>query len=204
MRIIGIDPGSVFCGYGVIESNKIKNSIEVVEYGTIEVKKKFDNINFRMKEIYERISAVISRTKPDFASIENVFYSKNVQSLIKLTMARSAAILAIVNQEIPVSEYSAREVKRSVTGKGNANKEQISFMVKSLLNIKESPEFFDTTDALAIAICHSNNFLNFSNNNLNNNSLKNGDLNSNSEKTRKKSNNWSKFIQENPDKILKL
>jgi crossover junction endodeoxyribonuclease RuvC len=192
MRIIGIDPGSVFCGYGVIESNKSKNSIEVVEYGTIEVKKKFDNINLRMKEIYERISSVILRTKPDFASIENVFYSKNVQSLIKLTMARSAAILAIVNNDIPVSEYSAREVKRSVTGKGNANKEQISFMIKLLLNIKETPEFFDTTDALAIAICHSNNFLN-----SNNNSLKSGN-------STKKSNSWNKFIQENPDKILKL
>jgi crossover junction endodeoxyribonuclease RuvC len=166
MRIIGIDPGSVFCGYGVIDS--IGKSLSVVEYGTIEVKKKHEDISLRMKEIYERICSVIERTKPDCAAIETTFYSKNAQSLIKLTMARSAAILAIVNKDISIKEYSAREIKRAVTGRGNASKEQVRFMMKALLNITESPKYFDTTDALSIAVCHCNHILtsnNFQDNN---------------------------------------
>jgi crossover junction endodeoxyribonuclease RuvC len=180
MRILGIDPGSIFCGYGVIEVNG--KSMKIVEYGTIEVKKKADDITLRMKEIYERISSVIQRTQPNSASIEATFYAKNAQSLIKLTMARSAALLAIVNNGLTVSEYSAKEVKRSVTGRGSASKEQVSFMIRVLLDIKEDINFFDTTDALAIAVCHSNNC---------NNVLKNVK-------------SWKQFIKDNPDKILKL
>ena len=180
MRILGIDPGSIFCGYGVIEVKG--KSMEIVEYGTIELKKKTDDITLRMKEIYERISNVIQRTQPNSVSIETAFYAKNVKSLIKLTMARSAALLAVVNNGLTVSEYSAKEVKRSVTGKGSASKEQVSFMIRALLNIKENIDFFDTTDALAIAICHSNNCYN----------------------TIKNPKSWKQFIKENPDKMLKL
>ena len=180
MRILGIDPGSIFCGYGVIEANG--KSMEVVEYGTIEVKKKSDNITLRMKEIYEKISNVIQRTQPNSASIEATFYAKNAQSLIKMTMARSAALLAVVNNGLAVSEYSAKEIKRSVTGKGSASKEQVHFMMRALLNIKENIDFFDTTDALAIAVCHFNNC---------GNALKN-------------TKSWKQFIRDNPDKILKL
>jgi len=180
MRILGIDPGSIFCGYGVIDVEG--KTLKVVEYGTIEVKKKADDINLRMKEIYERISNVIQRTQPDSASIEATFYAKNAQSLIKLTMARSAALLAIINSGITVNEYSVKEVKRSVTGRGAASKEQVSFMMQKLLNIKEDTDFFDTTDALAIAVCHSNNI---------NNSFKN-------------QKSWKQFIKENPDKVLKI
>jgi crossover junction endodeoxyribonuclease RuvC len=180
MRILGIDPGSIFCGYGVIEING--KSMEIVEYGTIEVKKKADDITLRMKEIYERISSVIQRTQPNSASVEATFYAKNAQSLIKLTMARSAALLAIINNGLTVSEYSAKEIKRSVTGRGSASKEQVHFMIRALLNIKEDIEFFDTTDALAIAICHSNNY---------NSAIKGGK-------------SWKQFIKENPDKVLKI
>ena len=185
MRIIGIDPGSVLCGYGVIDSQG--NTLKVVEYGTIEVRKKAEDITLRMKEIYERISNVIHRTKPDFAAIETTFYAKNAQSLIKLTMARSAAILAIVNTGIFISEYSAKDIKRSVTGKGAASKEQVRFMTKTLLNISENTEHFDTTDALAIAICHSNHC-----------------NTSYSKSFGKKSTSWEQFFKNNPDKIVKL
>ena len=180
MRILGIDPGSIFCGYGVIDV--AGKTMKIVEYGTIEVKKKSDDIHLRMKEIYERISNVIQRTQPDSVAIEATFYAKNAQSLIKLTMARSAALLAIVNNGLTVSEYSAKEIKRSVTGRGSASKEQVSFMMRALLNIKEDTDFFDTTDALAIAVCHSNNC---------------GSMLKNTK-------SWKQFIKENPDKILKL
>jgi len=191
MRILGIDPGSIFCGYGVIDSNGRK--LSVVEYGTIEVKKKVEDISLRMKEIYNRITFVIERTNPDTAAIETVFYSKNVQSLIKLTMARSATVLAVVNKDIGINEYSAREIKRAVTGKGNASKEQVNFMMKAILNITDSPEYYDTTDALAIAVCHSNNILLGTNN-----------ISILSQKKKIKSLTWEKYLQNNIDKIAKL
>ena len=181
MRIIGIDPGSVFCGYGVIDANS--NSIEVVEYGTIEVKKKAEDFNLRLKEIYAKISSVLERTSPEQAAIELTFYSKNPQSLIKLSQARAAAILAIVNKNIPISEYSAREIKKSVSGRGAASKEQVQFMMRALLKIPNECDYFDTTDALAIAVCHSN-------------KCNNG--------THNKPKSWKQFIKNNPDKIVKL
>ena len=191
MRIIGIDPGSVFCGYGVIDSNG--KTLSIIEYGTIEVKKKTEYFPLRMKEIYNRISSVIDRTKPDAAAIETAFYSKNAQSLIKLTMARSAAILAAVNKNIDITEYSAREIKRSVVGRGNASKEQVSFMMKAILNITELPEYYDTTDALAIAVCHSNHIIHNSN----------ADKNITNKKT-PNAPSWKNYLQNNPDKIVKL
>ena len=190
MKVLGIDPGSVFCGYGVIDING--KTLSVIEYGTIEVKKKTDYFPARMKEIYNRIGAVIERTYPDTAAIEAAFYSKNAQSLIKLTMAKSAAILAITNKNIDIKEYSAKEVKRSVTGRGNASKEQVSFMIKAMLNITESAEYYDTTDALAIAVCHYNNILRGINLPKRNNNRT------------PKTSSWEKFLQENPDKIVKL
>lgn len=181
MRIIGIDPGSVLCGYGVI--NSVDKSISIIEFGTIEVKKKTENFNLRLKEIYDRISEVVRRTNPEVAAIENTFYSKNPQSLIKLSQARAAAILAIANHNIPISEYSAREIKKSVSGRGAATKEQVEFMVRALLKITADAKYFDTTDALAIAICHSN---------------KCNAENTNKPKT------WEQFFKSNPNRIIKI
>ncbi|MCL2039155.1 MAG: crossover junction endodeoxyribonuclease RuvC [Bacteroidetes bacterium] len=191
MKILGIDPGSVFCGYGVIDANGKK--LSVIEYGTIEVKKKAEYLPLRMKEIYDRILSVIDRTAPDSAAIESVFYSKNVQSLIKLSMARSAAILAVVNRNIDIAEYTAKDIKRSVTGRGNANKEQVRYMMKAILNIAETSNYYDTTDALAIAVCHSNHIVLEG---------KNSFSSSNNKSTKKTS--WAKYLENHPDKIVKL
>ncbi len=179
-RILGIDPGSIYCGYGVIEICGQK--ITLIELGTIKAKKKYELLNDRIKEIFLRINEVIKRTQPDETAIETMFYSKNVQSLMKLSHARAAAVLANSLQKIPISEYSPREIKKSVTGKGSATKEQVQFMVQKLLNINETPELYDVTDALAVAICHS-----FKRN-----------INKNKVKT------WNDFIKQNPDKVLKL
>ncbi|HOM04422.1 MAG TPA: crossover junction endodeoxyribonuclease RuvC [Candidatus Kapabacteria bacterium] len=178
MIILGVDPGSVLCGYGVVEHNG--RNIALVEYGVIEAKRRHQDFNQRLKEIFSRLNSVIDRTNPDAAAFEALFYSKNAQSLIKLSHARAAAILAVTNNDIPIIEYSAREIKKSVTGRGSASKEQVQFMVRNLLSIEETPQFFDATDALAVAICHV---------------LR---KNHNS----KKSTSWADYLKEHPELII--
>lgn len=180
MVILGIDPGSVFCGYGLI--NKSGNNYSLIEYGVIKAKKINPDMPERMKEIYRRINQVIERNKPDAAVLETTFYSKNVQSLIKLSYARASAILAVSFQNIPIFEYSPREIKQSVTGRGNSSKEQVQYMVKNMLKIDETPELFDATDALAAALCYG--------------------FRSNTFKSKTK--NWNDFIKQNPDRIVKI
>ena len=179
MRILGIDPGSVVCGYGVIDIEN--HNTKLVEYGVINAGKVSANIHLRLKEIFERLTTVITRTSPNAAAFETIFYSKNVQSLIKLSHARAAAIVAAVSFDLPIFEYSPREVKKSVTGNGNAGKQQVQYMIRSLLKIEETPELFDATDALAVAMCHS--------------------VRSTLPKTSARS--WSEFIKNNPDRIVK-
>jgi len=179
MRILGIDPGSRICGYGVIEIKG--NSLILVEYGVVKVNKKADPLSARILEIYKRLSEVIKRTKPDIAAFENLFFSKNVQSLVKLSHARAAAVLAAAENELHISEFSPREIKKSVSGNGNATKEQVQFMVKTILDIDETPEFYDVTDALAVAICHS--------------------IRSNQKTGSVKS--WKEFIEQNPERVTK-
>lgn len=179
MRILGIDPGSRICGYGVIEIKG--NSLILVEYGVVKVNKKADPLSARILEIYKRLNEVIKRTKPDIAAFENLFFSKNVQSLVKLSHARAAAVLAAAENELHISEFSPREIKKSVSGNGNATKEQVQFMVKTILDIDETPEFYDVTDALAVAICHS--------------------IRSNHKTGSVKS--WKEFIEQNPERVTK-
>lgn len=179
ITILGIDPGSVFCGYGVI--TKVGNKLTVVEYGVVRAKLKFQNLNLRLKEIYNRIMEVIIRTEPDESAFETMFFAKNAQSLMKLSHARAVAILASVNKDIPVFEYSPTEVKKSVTGRGAAKKEQVQFMIKTLLGIKEETGLFDATDALAVAVCHA--------------------LKRSTAKNHGKT--WADFVKNNPERVIK-
>lgn len=178
MRILGIDPGSIICGYGVVEKNGSK--IELIEYGVINLKKISTDLSERLKEIYTRLQRVIINSEPHAAALEATFYSKNPQSLIKLSHARAAAMLSCKMANLDINEYSAKEVKKSVSGNGNASKEQVSFMVRKILNIPETPEFFDATDALAVALCHS----------FRENLPKSG------------KDGWKTFLAENPDRII--
>lgn len=178
MRVIGIDPGSVVCGYGVVDM--VGNSFKLVEYGVVKAKQQSDDFNGRLQILNESVLEVIKRTNPEISAFESLFYSKNVQSLVKLSHARAVTILSATQSQLPVFEYSPNEIKKSVTGKGKASKEQVQFMVKKLLNIEESPKYFDSTDALAIALCHC---------------LKLGNSN------KKSANNWSQFVKENPDRV---
>lgn len=146
--IIGIDPGSRRTGYGVIRQEG--NSHQYITSGFIDLTK-YATLADRLRHIYLGINTVITNYHPDEAAIEEVFMHENPNSAIKLGQARGAAIVAL---NMPVSEYAAREIKKSVVGTGAAKKDQVQFMVKRLLNISGDVQA-DAADALAVALCHA-------------------------------------------------
>lgn len=150
MRIIGIDPGSRITGIGIIESDG-RHSKHVFSTCI-----RLGNASFpdRLGKIYQEVELIIREFQPQQMAIEEVFLSKNPQSALKLGQARGAAICATVMQNIPVFEYSAREVKQAVVGKGSADKSQVQHMVKLLLNLQGKIQE-DTADGLAIALSHA-------------------------------------------------
>lgn len=149
MRILGIDPGSVKTGYGVI--NVVARNIECVDYGIIKLGKA--PMNDRLRTIFIDIQSLIKTHQPDHVAIESVFVSRGLQSALKLGHARGAAICAAVTLDLAVSEYAPRQIKQAITGKGGAAKQQVQYMVGMLLNISK-PIQEDAADALAVAICH--------------------------------------------------
>jgi crossover junction endodeoxyribonuclease RuvC len=151
MVILGIDPGTLITGYGIIETrNGIAN---VLASGAIK-NSSDQSMPVRLKHIYETLNRVIAQHHPDECAIETAFYGKNAQSALKLGHARGVAMLAAITKDIPSHEYSPREVKKAIVGKGTASKEQVQYMIKSLLRLKEIPKHYDVTDALAVAVCH--------------------------------------------------
>jgi crossover junction endodeoxyribonuclease RuvC len=152
MIILGVDPGTLITGYGVIKKNG--TTLQVLDVGVIKIPSS-DMMPLRLKRIYASLCAIIERFHPDEFAIETAFYSKNAQSALKIGQARGVSILAGVNFEVPVTEYSPREVKKAVVGNGAASKEQVQYMITKLLKLKTAPAYFDATDALAVAICHS-------------------------------------------------
>jgi crossover junction endodeoxyribonuclease RuvC len=149
--ILGVDPGTLVTGYGVIAR---KNAgIRLLGCGTIRNGNE-KSMPLRLKKIYGELCSVIAHYRPDEFAIESAFYGKNVQSALKLGHARGVSILAAVEHEIPTAEYSPREVKKAVVGNGAASKEQVQFMVKSLLRTPDSRMLLDASDAIATAICH--------------------------------------------------
>lgn len=151
MRVLGIDPGTMVTGYGVVDD--IKGKLTHITHGTIEGKRK-DSFPDRLKLIFNGLNKVIEEYKPDCVAIEEVFYGKSVKSAIKIGEARGIAILCAASANIPMVEYAPTVVKRAVVGSGNAQKGQVSEMVKVILTLSEAPKKFDASDALAIAICH--------------------------------------------------
>lgn len=154
MIILGIDPGSRHTGYGVLEVDDGQE--RVVEYGVLHLDTQQSH-QLRLKRIYDRLSKVIERCPPDECAIEMPVYGRNPQSMLKLGRAQAAAMLAVLNRDIPVAEYTPKEVKKSVTGNGNASKQQIWYMVRAILEIDdEDPKLgLDASDALAVGLCHT-------------------------------------------------
>ena len=151
MIVLGIDPGLVQTGYGLIKING--DNKEVLDYGTISPNSK-DSLSKRLYTIYSDLIEIIDNFNPNTMVIEEVFYGKNVKSALLLGHARGAAMVCASKYNIPVFEYSARKIKQSITGNGNAHKTQVKFMIMKELNLKEFKAPIDASDALAIAICH--------------------------------------------------
>jgi crossover junction endodeoxyribonuclease RuvC len=149
--ILGIDPGTIIMGYGLIH---IKNTkAELLTTGVIKLEK-FDDHALRLQKIFERTIGIIEEYKPDELAIEAPFFGKNVQSMLKLGRAQGVAIAAALSKNIPITEYSPKKIKMSITGNGNASKEQVAAMLQQLLQFKHTSDHFDATDALGAAMCH--------------------------------------------------
>ena len=148
--LLGIDPGSRITGYGIIE--EIGTRCIYVASGCIRIKDA--PLPEKLLQISQGVNEVIELYSPQSMGIEQVFMSKNADSALKLGQARGAAIVAAMNQGVDVSEYSARQVKQAVVGKGSAEKTQVQHMVKSILKLDKTPQA-DAADALAVALCHS-------------------------------------------------
>jgi crossover junction endodeoxyribonuclease RuvC len=152
MLIFGIDPGTIVTGYGLIE--KRRSGLACIDFGEIKPKKD-QTFSGRLEFIYGRLLEIMKETRPEAVSLEDIFYGKNVKSLIKQGHVRGAIILAASHAGVPVFEYSPLEVKKAVVGYGVAEKRQVQQMVRAILKLPETPPP-DASDALAIAICHSN------------------------------------------------
>ena len=149
--ILGIDPGTTIMGFGLIKVvNKKMSFIHLNEL----ILKKYDNHYLRLKHIFERTIELIDKYSPDEIAIEAPFFGKNVQSMLKLGRAQGVAMAAGLSREIPITEYLPKKIKMAITGNGNASKEQVALMLKSLLNLKSLPKNLDATDGLAAAVCH--------------------------------------------------
>lgn len=159
--ILGIDPGTQVMGYGVIAvaiNSRQQKTIQILQYGVIHLKK-YDNHELKLKKIFERVLGLIDDYIPDEMALEAPFYGKNIQSMLKLGRAQGVAMAAALSRQIPIVEYAPKKVKQSVTGNGNASKEQVAHMLKNLLDFprpssNDDHQLFDATDALAVALCH--------------------------------------------------
>ena len=151
MIIIGIDPGIRKTGYGIIKSSK--NNAELVDYGIISSNSD-ESVAKRIYSIYCDVEMLISKYKPVVLSIEDIFFSNNVKSMLLLGQARGAALIAAASKEMIIYEYSAKKIKQSLTGNGNSGKHQVQFMVQNILKLSSPPSPLDASDALAAALCH--------------------------------------------------
>ncbi len=155
IRIIGIDPGSTITGWGIIEEKS--NVLSLVQCGAIKPKNTGkDNFSERLHHIYHALCEICQEFSPQEAAIEQVFVAKNALSALKLGQARGIAMAACMQHNMIVYDYEPTKVKQSLVGNGHATKEQVAFMAQTLLNIKKIDKPLDTTDAIAIAICHAN------------------------------------------------
>ena len=151
MKVLGIDPGSETLGWGVVEGENLK--YKLVDFGTVKSSPR-EKFSKRLLKIYEGVCEVIEKFQPDVLSIEEAFYSVNVNVAMKLGQVRGAVIVLGELKGLEIAEYSPRLVKQTVVGYGNAEKHQVQEMVRLLLRLQKAPEPHDASDALAIAICH--------------------------------------------------
>ena len=177
MRILGVDPGTLITGYGIVdfENNEIKH----VASGIIKINAYKEQAK-RLQVIYAEINSLIKKFRPDEFALETAFYGKNVQSTLKIGYARGASMLVAIHNDLPIKEYSPREIKKAVVGNGAASKNQVQFMMKKLLCLKNNKIKFDETDALAVAVCHAFKVTS----------------------PTKRSRSWKEFVEDNPSRVI--
>ena len=178
--ILGIDPGTTVMGYGLIKV--VNNEMEFLLLNELDLKKYKDHY-LKLKLIFNRTLELIENYHPDELALEAPFFGKNVQSMLKLGRAQGVAMAAGLIRETPIFEYSPKKIKMSITGNGNASKEQVAKMLQNIFNFKKIPKNLDSTDGLAVAVCHYYNL----NSVINNSNYK----------------DWNTFLKKNPDKISK-
>jgi len=179
--IMGIDPGTTIMGYSVIACTGKK--ISMLSLGVIDLTGYSDHY-LKIKHIFERTQSLIDQYHPDDLAIEAPFYGKNVQSMLKLGRAQGAAISAALSRSMPIFEYAPKKIKMSITGNGNAQKEQVADMLQRMLGYKNPPKHLDATDALGAAMCHHYQMQN--------------------PLQGKGTNSWKAFIRKNPGKVKGL
>lgn len=183
--ILGVDPGTQVMGYGVIQVKG--QEIKLMQYGVIKLNK-YTTHELKLKKIFERMIQVIDEYLPDEMAVEDPFYGKNAQSMLKLGRAQGVAMAAALSRDIPIVEYSPKKIKQSVTGNGNASKEQVAYMLENILKVELSREFMDATDGIAIAICHH----------YHANSPASAQSSSSA---KNKKGGWGAFVSENPERV---
>lgn len=186
--ILGVDPGTMVMGYGLVQQKG--KELSIIRMGVLKLNK-LENQAMKLKTIFERMLEIVEEYKPDEMAIEAPFFGKNVQSMLKLGRAQGVAMAAALYRDIPIFEYAPRTIKQTITGNGNASKEQVSKMLQAMLKFEEMPKYLDATDALAAAVCHY---------------LDRGkDVNYTKPKQSRKSSGsqWAQFVQQNPDRLSK-
>jgi crossover junction endodeoxyribonuclease RuvC len=176
--ILGLDPGTNVMGYGLILIQGSRMSI--LQFGVIHLGK-YGSHELKLKKIFERVLGLVDEFTPDEVALEAPFFGKNVQSMLKLGRAQGVAMSAALYREIPITEYAPRKVKQSVTGNGNASKEQVARMLMQIFNLIELPKLLDASDALAVALCHH---------------YQKGGV-------KNKKSTWESFVTENPKRVKK-
>jgi len=192
--ILGIDPGTLVMGYGLIAINK--NNVSLVEMGVLQLAKNKNHAE-RLELIYKKMDSLIKLHKPASVAIEAPFFGKNVQSMLKLGRAQGVAIAAAMMGGLQAAEYAPRKIKQSITGRGSATKEQVWQMLQHILKFEDDVRFMDATDAVAAALCHhyQSRF----------EVLKagNGPAKSIPKSSSGKKNSWNTFISSHPDRVKK-
>ncbi|MBK6362295.1 MAG: crossover junction endodeoxyribonuclease RuvC [Saprospiraceae bacterium] len=185
-RILGVDPGTNILGYAILEV--VSNHLRIIDFGVISLLKYADHTE-KLKEIFLQLQEIIETYQPTQMAIESPFYGKNVQSMLKLGRAQGVSMAAGITMGLSIEEYAPKKVKLSITGNGNASKEQVASMLENILKIKIESKYLDATDALGVAVCH------FNQKGIIQNTVKKEGV--------KKKMDWSAFVKDNPTKVLK-
>lgn len=192
--ILGVDPGTILTGYGIIRVTGTR--MEVLAFGSIQLGRQKTDNPAKLKIIFDRLSGLIKEFKVEELSIEAPFFGKNIQSMLKLGRAQGVAMAAALSFDLEVHEYAPRKIKQSITGNGNASKEQVLRMLETILSIKIEEKFLDASDGLAAAVCHH-----FQQGKTTTGSGGKKTTTISKKSSAGKTNNWAQFLKENPERV---